>query len=1090
MLKWAETSDPWCIIGDFNVIASTQEKLGGRAYNISKSLEFISIIEACGLVDMGYTGQDYTWCNHRKDGARIWKRLDRGMVNDKWLDMMPQSNITHLPSVGSDHCPLLLEMNNIQTPVIKYFRFLNCWTDNETFLQTIENCWNRQVIGDPMWIFHTKLKRLTRTLRIWSRKEYGDVFEKVKKYEEMVQKAEADMLVDNSSENREKLSGANAQYIKYLKLEYAILQQKTQLQWLKEGDANSKYFHAVIRGRRKKMVISKVMNEKGDWIQGEENIGNIACEYYQSIFTGKEERINEELIQCIPELISIDQKEILDRLPIEDEVRMIIMSMNPNSAPGPDGIRGKFYQVCFDIIKDDLMAVVLSFFNGKVMPRYMTHACLVLLPKVDHPNQHKDYRPISLSNFTNKIISKILSTRLASILPHIVSMNQSCFVRGRSISENIMLAQEIIHGIKAPKEGRNLVIKLDMVKAYDRVSWAYTCLILRKMGFSEIFIDRIWRIMSNNWYSIVINGRRYGFFHSTRGLKQGDPLSPALFILGAEVFSKHLNFLYQNHLYIGFNMNKKGPQVNHLSFADDIIIFTSTDNTSLQLIMKVIEDYEAVSDQKVNKEKSYFMVTPKTSNGIIDNIKRITGFSMKNSPINYLGCPLYIGGQRIIYFSEVVDKVIKKISGWQSKILNFGGKITLIKHVLQSIPIHTLAAISPPKTTINHIKKLMADFFWGIDKEGKKYHWASWDTMAYPTNEGGIGVRLLDDICKAFQYKHWWDFRTKNSLWSNFLKSKYCQRAHPVAKKYNTGDSLMWRYLTRNRIEVEVHIRWHIQSGTSSLWWDNWTGNGAIANYCDHVSSLNNMVLAECLTNGKWNERFIRQHVPAILIPHILQTCINYKEGAEDTAIWLPEESGKFSIASAWDIIRRKKSTDYINTIIWHKYIPFKISFFIWRAIRGKLPTNDSLQIFGKPAEECYCCYKQGKDDINHILSTGHFANYIWKYYARKLGVIHLQTNIRSLFILWRNQHATNQVLKTLFQILPNIICWNLWKNRCAVKYGNKRSSINRVQYGIYKDVMQIIKVMFPIIPWQSSLDELINIAEKCHQQYKIIVVN
>ena len=82
MLKWAETSDPWCIIGDFNVIASTQEKLGGRAYNISKSLEFISIIEACGLVDMGYTGQDYTWCNHRKDGARIWKRLDRGMTND------------------------------------------------------------------------------------------------------------------------------------------------------------------------------------------------------------------------------------------------------------------------------------------------------------------------------------------------------------------------------------------------------------------------------------------------------------------------------------------------------------------------------------------------------------------------------------------------------------------------------------------------------------------------------------------------------------------------------------------------------------------------------------------------------------------------------------------------------------------------------------------------------------------------------------------------------------------------------------------------------------------------------------------------
>ena len=129
--------------------------------------------------------------------------------------------------------------------------------------------------------------------------------------------------------------------------------------------------------------------------------------------------------------------------------------------------------------------------------------------------------------------------------------------------------------------------------------------------------------------------------------------------------------------------------------------------------MKVIEDYEGVSDQMVNKDKSFFMVTDKTSQEIIENIKMVTGFTRKNSPINYLGCPLYIGGQRIIYFSEVVAKVIKKVSGWQSKILNFGGKTTLVNHVLQAIPIHTLAAMSPPKNTLNNIKRVMADFFWG-----------------------------------------------------------------------------------------------------------------------------------------------------------------------------------------------------------------------------------------------------------------------------------------------------------------------------------------------------------------------------------------
>ena len=186
MLKWADTRYPWCTIGDFNVISSTKEKKGGRDYNISKSLEFISVIEACGLVDMGYSGQNYTWCNHRKNGDRVWKRLDRGMVNDNWLEKMPQSSITHLPAVGSDHSPLLMEMNNNQSAVIKYFKFLNYWTENDHFLSTVNNCWNRHVKGEPMWILHTKLKRLTKTLRDWSKKEYGDVFEKVRQYEEAV----------------------------------------------------------------------------------------------------------------------------------------------------------------------------------------------------------------------------------------------------------------------------------------------------------------------------------------------------------------------------------------------------------------------------------------------------------------------------------------------------------------------------------------------------------------------------------------------------------------------------------------------------------------------------------------------------------------------------------------------------------------------------------------------------------------------------------------------------------------------------------------------------------------------------------------
>ena len=203
MLQWSDTRYPWCVIGDFNFISSSNEKLGGREYNITKSLEFINIIETCGLVDMGYNGQKFTWCNHRKDGARIWKRLDRGMINDQWLEKMPYSSITHIPSVGSDHCPLLREVRDINANIIRYFKFLNYWTDSDTFLASVEKCWKRKVVGNPMWIFHAKLKRLTKTLREWSKQEYGDIFEKVKQYEDEVKKAEQDMIMNNSIENSE-----------------------------------------------------------------------------------------------------------------------------------------------------------------------------------------------------------------------------------------------------------------------------------------------------------------------------------------------------------------------------------------------------------------------------------------------------------------------------------------------------------------------------------------------------------------------------------------------------------------------------------------------------------------------------------------------------------------------------------------------------------------------------------------------------------------------------------------------------------------------------------------------------------------------
>ncbi|XP_060182247.1 secreted RxLR effector protein 78-like [Lycium barbarum] len=166
-------------------------------------------------------------------------------------------------------------------------------------------------------------------------------------------------------------------------------------------------------------------------------------------------------------------------------------------------------------------------------------------------------------------------------LVDIVSLNQAGFVKGRSIVENVLLTQEIISDIKLRTKSANVIMKLDVAKAYDRVSWIFLIKVLRKLGFSEFLIDMIFRLVSSNWYSVLINGQQQGFFQSSRGVKQGDSLSPTLFILTAEVLSRNLNALHHIPQFKGYGMPKWSPRVNHLAYADGMIIFSSTEVFSL-----------------------------------------------------------------------------------------------------------------------------------------------------------------------------------------------------------------------------------------------------------------------------------------------------------------------------------------------------------------------------------------------------------------------------------------------------------------------------------------------------------------------------
>ncbi|XP_070057377.1 uncharacterized protein [Nicotiana tomentosiformis] len=246
-----------------------------------------------------------------------------------------------------------------------------------------------------------------------------------------------------------------------------------------------------------------------------------------------------------------------------------------------------------------------------------------------------------------------MNARLAKILPKIISANQSGFIKGRQISKNILLAQEIINEIGKKQSGRNVAMKLDMTKAYDRVTWSFLYQMMRQLGFSE-----------------------------------GDPISPSLFVICAELLSTMLNNLYANREFNSFSMGRGGPQINHLAFADDVIIFSNGRTKTLQLIMAKLSKYEAASSQAINKNKSYFVLALGASLRARNKVARITGMHQKELPIKYLGCPLFTGRQKIAYYSEMMSKVTSRVRSWQTKILSPGGWIGTIEQSGRNYVIH------------------------------------------------------------------------------------------------------------------------------------------------------------------------------------------------------------------------------------------------------------------------------------------------------------------------------------------------------------------------------------------------------------------
>ena len=277
---------------------------------------------------------------------------------------------------------------------------------------------------------------------------------------------------------------------------------------------------------------------------------DIAVTYFQDIFTTSHPPCIHETLEAVETVVSTEiNQRLLHPFNVE-EVPEALFQMHPSKAPGLDGMSSFFFQRYWHIVGTSVSNAILSILNlGKILRKInLTYVSLILKKK--SPEKMSDYRPISLCNVLYKLISKVLANRLKLVLPMIISDSYSAFVLGRLITDNVSISFEVLHKMKAKRKGRKgeMAVKLDMSKAYDRVEWTFVESIMRKLGFAKRWISMIMKCIRTVQYSILLDGVPKGYIIPSRGLRQGYPLSPYLFLLCAEGLSTLIHKLVDRDL--------------------------------------------------------------------------------------------------------------------------------------------------------------------------------------------------------------------------------------------------------------------------------------------------------------------------------------------------------------------------------------------------------------------------------------------------------------------------------------------------------------------------------------------------------------
>ena len=450
-------------------------------------------------------------------------------------------------------------------------------------------------------------------------------------------------------------------------------------------------------------------------------------------------------------------------------------------------------------------------------------------------------------------MAKLLANRLRQVIGSFVSDAQSAFVKNRQILDGLLIANEVVDEARKSKKDL-LLFKVDFEKAYDSVDWGYLKEVMVSMSFPTLWRKWIKECVCTSMASVLVNGSPTDEFPLERGLRQGDPLSPFLFLLAAESLNVLMKALVEANVFTGYRVGGANPVVvSHLQFANDTLLIGNKSWANVRALRAGLVLFEAMSGLKVHFHK-ISLAGVNINASWLSEAASVLGCIVGKVLFLYLGLPIGGDPRRVLLWEPIVNRIKSRLSGWHSRFLSFGGHLIILKFVLTALPVYALSFFKTSSSIISSIESLLNKFFWGGSEEKRKISWVGWSSLCLRREYGGMGVRRLREFNIALFGKWCWRLLVdRDGLWRRVLVARYGV-ADGGLEDGGRSCSSWWREIVRIRDGIGDGgegcfagcVRRRVGDGSETDFWrDCWCGSVPL---CERFRRLYDLVVNKVIT--------------------------------------------------------------------------------------------------------------------------------------------------------------------------------------------------------------------------------------------------